>query len=172
MCLLVWQLYCHNFRLLNLCSRVYKRSEHLSLSVQVAWDRVVEQFILLSNYTPLTFHMRAPLCFHSSSTNWLCLIRLGSVCRTSTCNWRNSSARQPSQKLLVLCHWAAVRFSWIVHMDTSSPYPLPSQCYPLNFRHTWSIRKPNAELGNYSQLRTQQLSYFHLTAKTCQEKSI
>lgn len=99
MWLLVQQLYCHNFRLLNLCSRVYKRSEHLSLSVQVEWDRVVEQFILLSNYTPLTFHMRAPLCFHTSSTNWLCLIRLGSICKTSTWHGRNSSARQHSQEL-------------------------------------------------------------------------
>lgn len=103
MCLLVLQLYCHHFRLLNLCSRVSKRSEHLSLSVQVEWDRVVEQFILLSNYTPLTFHMRAPLCFHTSSTNWLCLIRLGSICKTSTCDWRNSSARQRSQKLCWHC---------------------------------------------------------------------
>lgn len=89
-CLFVWQLYCHNFRWLNLCSRVYKRSEHLSLLVQVEWDRVAEQFIFLYNYTPLTFHMRAPLCFHTSSTNWLHLIRLYRVCKTSTCNKRKT----------------------------------------------------------------------------------
>lgn len=149
MCLLVWQLYCHNFRLLNLCSRVYKRSEHLSLSVQVEWDRVVEQFIFLSNYTPLTFRMRAPLCFPTSSTNWLCLIRLSRACKTSTCSYRNTPALQAWQKL----GWAAVTFSWIVHRWTPvSPYPPPPQLCSLNFIDTWSSTwKPNAERGNYSQ---------------------
>lgn len=94
-CLFVWQLYCHNFRWLNLCSRVYRRSEHLSLLVQAEWDRVVEQFIFLYNYTPLTFHMRAPLCFLSSSTNWLHLIRLSGVCKTST-RHKRSTFRLPT----------------------------------------------------------------------------
>lgn len=89
-CLFVWQLYCHSFRWLNLCSGVYKRSEHLSLLVQVEWNRVAEQFIFLYNYTPLTFHMRAPLRFHTSSTNWLHLIRLYRVCKTSTRNKKNA----------------------------------------------------------------------------------
>lgn len=83
-CLFGRQLYCHNFRWLNLCSRVYKRSEHLSLLVQVERDRVAEQFIFLYNYTPLTFRMRAPLCFHTSSTNRLHLIRLERGCKAST----------------------------------------------------------------------------------------
>lgn len=136
MCPLVRLLYCHNFRLLNLCSRVYKRSEHLSLSVQVEWDRVVKQFILLSNYTPLTFHMRVPLCFHTSSTNWLCLIRLGSVCKTSTCNWRNSSAQQPLQKL----HGCSVTE---LQSDSAELYTDGHQPHPTRFSHNstpWTSR--------------------------------
>lgn len=52
--------------------------------VQVEGDIVGEQFVFLYNYTPLTFRMRALLCFQTSRTNWLHLIRLYQVCKNGT----------------------------------------------------------------------------------------
>lgn len=63
-CLSVWQLYCHDFRWLSLCSRAYKRSAHLSLVVQVEGDRVGEQSFLFI-ITPINLtHESSPVLSH------------------------------------------------------------------------------------------------------------
>lgn len=145
-CLFVWQLYCHNFRWLNLCSRVYKRSEHLSLLVQVEGDRVAEQFIFLYNYAPLTFHMRAPLCFHTSSTNWLHLIRLYSLQDQHMQQKEYFNTADLSRSWTQLCYLLAHIFSSIIHVETKT-----NQKHKAGKQQTndGSLFKPN-EIWTYS----------------------